>query len=183
MEDEEEEREVKEKLENAQESAGISKAERDELEKLNTDIIARKKELKEQGLSGGQCNKDRQVIEWAKRMSELTEKEETAAAEYLESTTQQQDEKKSGRKKKLSTKAQTEIESIEKELEEYTEKLRTDGKSKKEIAADPDYKALVLAKKIAVDLTKKLSLEVVANPDHKDLTAKLELGKCTKPKK
>merc|ERR1719324_1902136 len=33
------------------ESAGISKAERDELEKLKNDIIARKKELKEQGMS------------------------------------------------------------------------------------------------------------------------------------
>merc|ERR1712151_992334 len=40
------------------ESAGLSKAERDELEKLKKDIIERKAELKAQGLSGGQCNKD-----------------------------------------------------------------------------------------------------------------------------
>merc|ERR1711953_393056 len=44
------------------ESAGISKAERDELEKLKKDIIERKAELKAQGLSGGQCNKDEQVL-------------------------------------------------------------------------------------------------------------------------
>merc|ERR1712187_266427 len=40
------------------ESAGISKAERDELEKLKKDSIERKAELKAQGMSGGQCNKD-----------------------------------------------------------------------------------------------------------------------------
>merc|ERR1712050_402753 len=48
------EKEKKEKPKKAMESAGISKAERDELEKLKNDIIARKKELKEQGMSGGQ---------------------------------------------------------------------------------------------------------------------------------
>merc|ERR1712232_1309689 len=44
------------------ESAGISKAERDELEKLKQDIIKRKADLKAQGLSGGQCNKDEEVV-------------------------------------------------------------------------------------------------------------------------
>merc|ERR1712083_1149439 len=58
------------------ESAGISKAERDELEKLKTDIIARKAELKAQGLSGGACNKDEQVVAWVARMTELKEKAE-----------------------------------------------------------------------------------------------------------
>merc|ERR1711972_1311452 len=58
-----------------QESAGISKAERDELEKLKNDIIARKKELKDSGMSGGQINKDEQVVGWVNRMNELKEKE------------------------------------------------------------------------------------------------------------
>merc|ERR1712050_370544 len=58
VEEEKEEKEKKEKPKKATESAGISKAERDELEKLKNDIIARKKELKEQGMSGGQMNKD-----------------------------------------------------------------------------------------------------------------------------
>merc|ERR1712187_879589 len=52
------------------ESAGISKAERDELEKLKKDIIERKAELKAQGMSGGQCNKDEQVVAWVARMTE-----------------------------------------------------------------------------------------------------------------
>merc|ERR1712054_647909 len=58
-----------------QESAGISKAERDELEKLKNDIIARKKELKDSGMSGGQINKDEEIVTWVKRMNELKEKE------------------------------------------------------------------------------------------------------------
>merc|ERR1711972_502877 len=69
------EKEKKEKPKKALESAGISKAERDELEKLKNDIIARKKELKEQGMSGGQMNKDEQVVAWVTRMNELKEKE------------------------------------------------------------------------------------------------------------
>merc|ERR1712066_770133 len=68
-------KEKKEKPKKAQESAGISKAERDELEKLKNDIIARKKELKDQGMSGGQTNKDEQVVAWVNRMNELKEKE------------------------------------------------------------------------------------------------------------
>merc|ERR1712050_756519 len=67
--------EKKEEPKKATESAGISKAERDELEKLKNDIIARKKELKEQGMTGGQMNKDEQVVAWVNRMNELKEKE------------------------------------------------------------------------------------------------------------
>merc|ERR1711874_729590 len=68
-------KEKKEKPKKSMESAGISKAERDELEKLKNDIIARKKELKEQGMSGGQMNKDEQIVAWVARMNELKEKE------------------------------------------------------------------------------------------------------------
>merc|ERR1712232_1507114 len=63
-----------------QESAGLSKAERDELEKIKGDLIKRKAELKAQGMSGGQCNKDEQVVEWVKRMTELKIKEDPTTA-------------------------------------------------------------------------------------------------------
>merc|ERR1711924_3664 len=93
-------------------------------------------ELKATGMSGGQCNKDEQVVTWVARMNELKEKESPG------STTTKKDDKKTD-KKKLSAEAQAEVEGLEKELEVYTEKLRTDFKySKKEIAADPDYKEL-----------------------------------------
>merc|ERR1712151_832527 len=63
------------------ESAGLSKAERDELEKLKKDIIDRKAELKGRGLSGGQCNKDEQVVAWVARMTELKIKEDPTLAD------------------------------------------------------------------------------------------------------
>merc|ERR1712151_298374 len=72
--DKKDDKEKKEKPK-AKEGAGISKAERDELEKIKNDIIARKKELKETGMSGGQINKDEQVAGWVARMNELKEKE------------------------------------------------------------------------------------------------------------
>merc|ERR1712061_619651 len=57
------------------ESAGISPAERQELEKLKTDIIAKKSSLKESGMSGGQINKEPEIVAWVARMNELKEKE------------------------------------------------------------------------------------------------------------
>jgi len=126
-------KEKKEKPKKATESAGISKAERDELEKLKNDIIARKKELKEQGMSGGAINKEEQIAAWVARMNELKEKECPG------STTAKKDEKKSDKKSKLSSESQAEVESLEKEVEEYRQKLITEFKyTKKEINADPD---------------------------------------------
>merc|ERR1712048_63551 len=80
---EEDKKEVKkdDKKPKKAESAGISKAERDELEKLKKDIIERKAELKAQGMSGGQCNKDEQVVAWVARMTELKIKEDPTLAE------------------------------------------------------------------------------------------------------
>jgi len=115
-----------------QDSAGISKAERDELEKLKADIIARKTELKGSGMSGGQINKDEQVVTWVARMNELKEKESPGST-----ASGKKDEKK--KEPKLSGEAQAEIEKLTKEIEEYREKLVNEFKySKKEIAADPD---------------------------------------------
>merc|ERR1712039_790227 len=126
-------KEKKEKPKKAMESTGISKAERDELEKLKNDIIARKKELKEGGMSGGQINKDETVAGWVARMNELKEKEcpgSTAAGK--------KDDKKEG-KKKLSAEAEAELAQLEKQIEEYRQKLVSEfGYSKKDIAADPD---------------------------------------------
>merc|ERR1712146_38065 len=48
--------------------------ERKELDKLKEDVIARKKDLKAEGMTGGQMNKDAQIVAWVKRMNELKEK-------------------------------------------------------------------------------------------------------------
>merc|ERR1712151_797519 len=109
------------------ESAGISKAERDELEKLKKDIIERKAELKAQGMSGGQCNKDEQVVAWVARMTELKIKEDPTSAEG--------DEKKEKKKP-----ASEEKMALEKRMEEYRVQLKQEfGYSDKDIKADPDY--------------------------------------------
>merc|ERR1739845_129872 len=67
----EEKKEIKKKDDKPKkaESAGISKAERDELEQLKKDIIERKAALKAEGLSGGQCNKDEKVVTMVARMT------------------------------------------------------------------------------------------------------------------
>lgn len=135
VEPEEEKAEAKKKAEKKpkkEESAGISKAERDELEKLKTDIITRKKELKETGMSGGQINKDEEVARMVSRMNELKEKENPGALAAAK-------EEKKPKKKQLSAEMQAEKENLEKEIEEYRLKLKTEfGYSNKEIKADPD---------------------------------------------
>merc|ERR1712007_273062 len=99
----------------AKQSAGISKAERDELEKLKADIIARKTELKGAGMSGGQINKDEQVVAWVARMNELKEKESPGSTAPVK--------KDSKKEAKLSGEAQAQVETFEKEIEEYRQRL------------------------------------------------------------
>merc|ERR1712232_1483285 len=101
------------------ETGGLSKEEKEELEKLREDIIARKAELKEQGLSGGQCNKDAQVQQWVARMQELKIKENPLGIG--------EDGKKEEKKKE----------------KEYKNSLRNDfGYTEKDIKADPDFQDL-----------------------------------------
>merc|ERR1719373_635298 len=117
------------------ESAGLSKAERDELEKLKKDIIERKAELKAQGMSGGQCNKDEQVVGWVARMTELKIKEDPTLAEG---------DKKKDEKKEKKKPASEEKMALEKKIEEYRLQLKSEfGYSDKDIKADPDYADMV----------------------------------------
>jgi len=117
------------------ESAGISPAERQELEKLKTDIIARKGSLKESGMSGGQINKDPEIVAWVARMNELKEKECPGST----TAGKDKDAKKDAPKKKLGSEKVKEMEALEKEVEEYRQKLKSEfGYSNKDIAADPD---------------------------------------------
>merc|ERR1712066_736815 len=57
------------------ENAGLGPDEKKELDTLKNDIIARKAQLKAEGLSGGQCNKDPEVVRMVTRMNELKGKE------------------------------------------------------------------------------------------------------------
>merc|ERR1719408_1214929 len=132
----------KEKPKKAQEGAGISKAERDELEKLKNDIIARKKELKETGMSGGQIDKDAEIVAWVARMNELKEKENPGCL------TAAKDEKKGGKKKVLSAEQEQAKKDLENQIEEYRNKLKNEfGYTNKDIKADPDLNEML--KKLA----------------------------------
>jgi hypothetical protein len=116
-----------------QESAGLSPAEKKELEQLKTDIVARKTELKNQGLSGGQQNKDEQVVAMVKRMNELKEKEEPG------STAPAKKETKKGSKAPLSSEEQRELDKLRGDIEAYKHKLRTEfGYSAKDMKIDED---------------------------------------------
>merc|ERR1712151_216961 len=117
------------------ESAGISKAERDELEKLKTDIIARKAELKNQGMSGGQCNKDEEVVKMVARMQELKIKEDPTLADAG---------KKEKEGKKEAKKDSAEKQNLATKIEEYRMQLKSEfGYSDKDIKADPDMQDMV----------------------------------------
>merc|ERR1712113_512098 len=134
----EQKKDEKDKPKKAIESAGISKAERDELEKLKNDIIARKKELKEQGMSGGQMNKDEQVVAWVTRMNELKEKECPGS-----SAGGKKDDGKDKKKDAKSNKTEEKM-ALEAKIEEYRQQLISEFKySAKEVKADPDMAEMV----------------------------------------
>jgi hypothetical protein len=114
------------------ESAGLSQAEKKELDQIKNDIVARKTQLKEQGMSGGQQNKDAQIVEWVARMNELKEKE-------CPGSTQKPDKKEEKKKKVLGSDMQKAADSLKHEIEEYKAKLKSEfGYSNKDIKADPD---------------------------------------------
>lgn len=64
------------KKETKKESAGLSPAETKELENIKQAIVERKAILKEQGMSGGQQNKDEEIVKMVARMNELKEKQD-----------------------------------------------------------------------------------------------------------
>lgn len=116
------------------ESAGISPAERQELEKLKQDLIDRKAQLKAEGMSGGQCNKDAQVVQWVARMNELKEKAEPGSTKKDDKADKQKKSKAS-----LSSEELKQVETLEAEIESYKHKLRTEfGYNNKDIKADPE---------------------------------------------
>jgi len=134
----EEEKKAKKEEKAAAASAGISPAERKELEDLKQQIITKKAALKAEGMSGGQQNKDPEVVKMVTRMNELKEKENPG------STSPKKDKGKEDKKKKGNPE---EIEKLKQEIEEYKTKLKTEfGYTNKDIQKDEDI----------VEMTKRL---------------------------
>jgi len=120
-----------EKKTKKEESAGISKAERDELEKLKQSIIELKTQLKNEGMTGGQINKDPEIVAWVARMTELKIKEDPTLADGDKKKDEKKEKKKPASEEKLA---------LEKRMEEYRTQLKTEfGYTEKDIKADPDY--------------------------------------------
>merc|ERR1712099_214587 len=118
------------------ESAGLSPDEKKELDKLKNDIIARKAELKAAGKSGGECNKDEQVVTWVARMTELKIKEDPSLADG--------DKKKGDDKKKDKAAKSQEKLALEAKIEEYRLQLKQEFQySDKDIKADPDMQEMM----------------------------------------
>merc|ERR1712110_287193 len=116
------------------ESAGLSPAEKKELDQLKADIIKRKGDLKAEGKSGGECNKDEQVVAWVARMQELKIKEDPTLAEG--------DKKKDDKKKDKGKKTEEKM-ALEQKIEDYRLQLKSEfGYSDKDIKADPDMQDL-----------------------------------------
>lgn len=116
------------------ETGGLSNSEKEELEKLKEDIIERKALLKEQGLSGGQCNKDEQVKQWVARMQELKIKENPLGLGEDGKKEDKKKEKKASSAEKLA---------LDKKIEEYRNSLMSDfGYSAKDVKNDPDFQEL-----------------------------------------
>lgn len=130
-----EEKKKDDKPKKKMESAGLSPDEKKELDKLKNDIIARKGELKAAGKSGGECNKDEQVVTWVARMQELKLKEDPSLADA--------DKKKDDKKKDKANKSAEKME-LEKKIEEYRLQLISEFQySAKDIKADPDMQDMV----------------------------------------
>jgi len=132
-EDEAKKKEKETKPKKEEKEAGLTAAEAKELEKLKQDIMERKAILKEQGMSGGQQNKDPEVVKMVERMSALKEKE-CPGSTAKES---KKDTKKS--RAPLSAEEQKEMAKHQGENEAYKHNLKVEfGYSNKEIKADPD---------------------------------------------
>jgi len=113
------------------EKAGLTSEEEKELSKLKDDLIARKTELKAQGMSGGQQNKDEQVVAWVARMNELKEKQEPG------STTKKEEPKK--KKGALSEADKHLVDELKVKIDEYKTRCKAEfGYSNKDLKADPD---------------------------------------------
>merc|ERR1712193_514080 len=94
---------------------GLSEKELEDMEKLKQNIMTKKSELKAEGMSGGQINKDSEIVDWVAKLKALKE----------EAKGKKGDDK--------------EIAKLKQDIEDYKLKLKEEfGYTKQEINKDPD---------------------------------------------
>merc|ERR1712070_1339141 len=88
-------------------------------------------ELKAEGMSGGQINKDSDIVDWVAKLNALKEKEAALKGNMSEKEAKKEDKGKKGDDK--------EIAKLKQDMEDYKAKLKEEfGYSKNEINKDPD---------------------------------------------
>jgi hypothetical protein len=109
----------------------LSEEEKNLMEKLKNDIVTKKAELKAEGMSGGQINKNAEIVEWVNKLNALKEKEA-----QLKGNMTEKDAKKEVKSKKGDAK---EIAKLKDDMDAYKLKLKEEfGYSKQDINKDPD---------------------------------------------
>merc|ERR1711977_698407 len=102
----------------------LSEEEKQQMEKLKNDIVTKKAELKAEGQSGGQINKNTEIVEWVAKLNALKEKEAQLKGSMTEKDVKG-DEK--------------EIAKLRDDIDAYKLKLKEEfGYSKQDINKDPD---------------------------------------------
>merc|ERR1719160_2487042 len=109
----------------------LSEEEKQQMEKLKTNIMTKKSELKAEGMSGGQINKDAEIVEWVNKLNALKEKEAELKGEMSAKDVKLAEKTKKGDEK--------EIAKLRDEIDAYKLKLKEEyGYSKQDINKDPD---------------------------------------------
>merc|ERR1712224_743151 len=110
---------------------GLSEKELEDMEKLKQNIMTKKAELKADGMSGGQINKDSDIVDWVAKLNALKEKEAALKGNMTEKEAKKEATGKKGDPK--------EIEKLRQDIEDYKAKLKEEfGYTKQEINKDPD---------------------------------------------
>ena len=109
----------------------LTEEEKQQMEKLKNDIVTKKSELKAEGMSGGQINKDSEIVDWVAKLNALKEKEAQLKGNLSEKEAKTAEKSKKGDEK--------EIAKLRDEIEAYKLKLKEEfGYSKQDINKDPD---------------------------------------------
>merc|ERR1711977_679483 len=102
-----------------------------EEEKQQMDIVTKKAELKAEGQSGGQINKNTEIVEWVAKLNALKEKEAQLKGNMTEKDVKKDEKSKKGDEK--------EIAKLRDDIDAYKLKLKEEfGYSKQDINKDPD---------------------------------------------
>merc|ERR1712224_681343 len=109
----------------------LSEEEKQQMEKLKNNIVTKKAELKAEGVSGGQINKDSEIVEWVNKLNALKEKEAQLKGDMSAKDVKNAEKQKNGDEKEISK--------LRDEIDAYKLKLKEEfGYSKQDINKDPD---------------------------------------------